>query len=64
MGIKRLHEIPPIKRKFVSEINDTEELTDGIFPMNLKIIDYYQWKYYCPKAKHDMGTYHKCYFLG
>ena len=28
----------------MSEINDTDELPDGIFPMNLKTTDQYQRK--------------------
>ena len=32
------------KRDIVSEINDNEELPNGILPINLKLIDQYQWK--------------------
>ena len=32
------------KKEIVSEINDTEELTDVIFPIELKTIDKYQHK--------------------
>ena len=32
------------KKEIVSEINDTEELPDDIFLMNLKRIGYYQQK--------------------
>ena len=50
--------------KILSEISDTEELPDGVFPMNLKRIDHYQWKDPFLKAKYDMGAYHKGSFCG
>ena len=46
----------------MSEINDNEELPDGIFPINLKCIDQYQRKDPSLLDKYDMGTYHKGYF--
>ena len=48
----------------MSENNDTGELPDGIFPMNLKLIDHCQHKYPILKAKYDMSTYHKGSFSG
>ena len=48
----------------MSEINDTEELPKGIFPINLKIINQYQQKYPILKDKYEMGTYQKGYFCG
>ena len=48
----------------MSEIDDTEELHMGNFPINLKIIEHYQQKYPCLKAKYEMGRYHKVSFCG
>ena len=39
MGIKRLHMSPLIKKEIVSEINDNEEFTKVIVPINLNKID-------------------------
>ena len=48
----------------MSEINDTEELTDGTFPINLKFIQKYQREEPIPMAKYKDGTYHKVPFCG
>ena len=48
----------------MSEINDTEELPECIFPINIKTIDKYQRKDSTPKAKYEMGTYKKGSFRG
>ena len=47
------------KKEAVLEINNTEELLEGIFPINLKSINQYQRKYPRLKAKYKMGTYKK-----
>ena len=41
----------------MSEINDTEELPEGIFPNNLKLIDQYQRKYPNLMAKYKNCPY-------
>ena len=46
------------------EINDTEEITDDIFPMILKLIDQYQRKYPILKDKYELGKYQKGSFCG
>ena len=46
------------------EINDIEELPEGNFPMNLKLIQKYQRSKPTIRDKYKNGTYHKCYFLG
>ena len=48
----------------MSEINNIEELPEGIFPINLKTIDQYQQKYPSLKAKYEMGTHQQCSFRG
>ena len=48
----------------MSEINDTEEAPEGIFPINLKLIDQYQRKDPILLDKCKMGTYHKGSFRG
>ena len=48
----------------MSEINDTKELPEGIFPINYKLIDQYQIKGPRLKAKYKMGTYQKGSFCG
>ena len=52
------------KKEFFSEINDTEELPEGIFPIKLKLIDEYQRKDPSLKAKYKEGTYKKNSFRG
>ena len=47
------------KKDIVSEINNTEELSDIFFSMELKHIDHYQRKFPCLKDKYYMGTYHR-----
>ena len=41
----------------MSEINDTEEVSEGIFPTNLKSIYQYQRKYPSLFAKYKEGVY-------
>ena len=52
------------KNEIVSEINDTEELPEVIFPIIFKTINHYQCKYPTLKAKYEMGTYQKDCFCG
>ena len=59
--IKRLYTSPFILK---IEINDTEELPEGNFPVNLKLINQYQWKYPSLMAKYNMGTYNKGFLCG
>ena len=33
------------QQKIVSQINDTEEIPEGIFPITLELINKYQWKH-------------------
>ena len=48
----------------MSEINDIKELPEGAFPINLKLIQKYQW--YEPRiiARYKNGTYNKGSFRG
>ena len=48
----------------MSEINDIEELPEGTFPVNLKLIQKYQRLEPIIRAKYKDGTYHKGYFRG
>ena len=48
----------------MSEINNIEEFTESIFPINLKIVDQYQQKEPRLKAKYNIGTYQKDSFVG
>ena len=48
----------------MSEINDTEELTQGNFPIDLKPIDQYQQQDPILKAKYRTGTYHRIFICG
>ena len=59
MGINGIHRIILIKRYFVSEINDTEEVSEGNFPINLKLIYQYKQKYPSLWAKYKEGVYQK-----
>ena len=43
----------------MSEINNTKKLPEGIFPINLKLIDQYQQKDPSQEAKYKMGAYQK-----
>ena len=46
----------------MSEINDTKELSERIFPINLKLIYQNQRKDPILMAKYITGTYQKGYF--
>ena len=48
----------------MSEINDTVELSEGIFPINLKLIEQYQQEDPCLLDKYTMDTYPKGSFHG
>ena len=48
----------------MSEINDTEEIPEGTFPINIKFIQKYQWGEPIIIAKYKDGTYHKGSFRG
>ena len=48
----------------MSEIYDTKELPEFIFPINLNIVNKYQQKYPKLKEEYEMGTYQKGYFRG
>ena len=39
MGIKRLQKSPFFEKENISKINYIEELSEGILPINLKLID-------------------------
>ena len=46
------------------EINNTKELPEGTFPINLKSIQKYQRSEPIKIDKYKNGTYHKGYFRG
>ena len=48
----------------MSEINDIKEITEGNFPINLKLIEKYQRTEPILMAKYKYGKYHKGYFHG
>ena len=48
----------------MSEINDIEELPEGNFPINLKLIQKYQRSEPSIRSKYKHGAYHKGYFRG
>ena len=48
----------------MSEINNTKEIPEGNFPINLKLIAKYQLAEHILIAKYKDGTYHKGYFRG
>ena len=48
----------------MSETNDTEELPDGLFPINLKLIQKYQRLEPSILAKYKIGTYQQSPFCG
>ena len=52
------------QREILSEINDTEELTEVTFLINLKLIQTYQRSEPSIIAKYKNGMYHKGYFCG
>ena len=47
----------------MTEINDTEELPEGIFPINLKFIDQYQRKDPSIMDKYNMDKSNTSYFV-
>ena len=52
------------KKEIVSEINDIEEVPEGIFPVNLKLINQYQCKYPILMAKYHICKYNTCSSCG
>ena len=52
------------QKEIMSEINDIEELPEGIFPINLKFIQKYHWTEPSIIAKYKYGTYNKDSFHG
>ena len=48
----------------MSEINDTKEIPEGIFPINLRLTQKHQRSEPSIKVKYKDGTYHKGYFRG
>ena len=50
------------QKEIMSEINDIVELPEGTFPLNLKLIQQYQWEEPSITAKYNDGTYHKGFF--
>ena len=48
----------------MSEIDNIEELPEGVFSINLKIIDQYQFKYLSIMAKYNTSKYKTGYFRG
>ena len=48
----------------MSETNDTKELPEGMFTINLKPIDQYLWKYPMLMAKYKNHTYKTSSFCG
>ena len=52
------------QKEIVSETNDIEELPEGTFPMNYKLIQKYQRAEPSIRDKHEDGTYHKGSFSG
>ena len=48
----------------MSEINDTEEIHEGNFPINLKFIKQHQRKHPRLFSKYKEGAYKKGYFCG
>ena len=51
------------KREIVSEINDSEEIPEHNFPVNLKLTKQYQWKYPRLLAKYKEGKHQKVIFV-
>ena len=51
------------KKEIVPKINETEELSEGIFFFFLKITDQYLHKDPSLKAKYKTSTYQKCFFF-
>ena len=48
----------------MSETNDKRELTEGIFPNNVKIANQYQWRDPRLKSEYEIGTYQTGSFCG
>ena len=48
----------------MSEINDTEEMSEGTFPIYLKLIQQYQQSESSLMAEDKYGTYRKGYSCG
>ena len=46
----------------MSKINDTEEITEGNFPINLRLIKQPQQNYPTLMDKYKEGSYHRGYF--
>ena len=64
MGIKRLRISPLHQKEIMSEINDIEEIPEGIFSIKLKLIQKYQRLEPSITAKYKDSTYHKGSFRG
>ena len=52
------------QQEILSKINDTEEMPEGNFLINLKLIQKYQRLEPSTRAKYKYGTYHKGSFRG
>ena len=52
------------QQEIVSKINDTEEIPESNFLINLKLIQKIQQEEPSITAKYKYGTYHKGYFCG
>ena len=52
------------KKEIVSEINDTKEISEVTFPINLKLIKQHQQKYLILMDKYKEVTYQKGTFSG
>ena len=52
------------KHEIVSDINDTEEIPEGNFHINLTLIQKHQRKEPSITAKYKDGTYHNVFFMG
>ena len=52
------------QKEKVLAINDIKEIPEGIFPINLKLIQLYQQLEPSITSKNKYGTYHKGYFCG
>ena len=51
-------------QKIVSEINDSEEMPEATFPINLKLIEKYQQTEPILMANYEDGMYHTGSFSG
>ena len=52
------------KKGVWSEINDTKEILEGTFPINLKLIKEHQWKHPSLIAKYKEVMYHTGSYFG